>query len=42
MIYLYLSIYDIYGRTLSRLIVQNRFKVSRSYLIQLLSGDRRI
>lgn len=39
---LYVSIYDTYGTTLSRLIVQNRFRISRSYLIQLLSGDRRI
>lgn len=38
----YVSIYDIYGVTLSRLIVQNKYKVSRSYLTQLINGSRRI
>ena len=38
----YVSIYDTYGITLSRLIVQNKYKVSRSYLTQLISGSRRI
>lgn len=42
MINFYLSIYDIYGTTLSRVIVQNKYKISRNYLVQLINGSRRI
>lgn len=34
----YLSILDIYGCTLSRHITKNRFKISKSYLSQLING----
>lgn len=38
----YVSILDTYGVKLSRLLTMNRFKLSRSYLSQLISGARRI
>lgn len=42
MIKFYFSICDTYGITLSRLIIQNRYKISRSYFSQILHGVRRI
>ena len=38
----YVSVLDTYGVKLSRLLTMNRFKLSRSYLSQLISGARRI
>lgn len=39
---LYFSILDIYGSVYSRLLIQNRYKISRSYLTQLIHNTRRI
>lgn len=38
----YVSIIDTYGINLSRVITINRFKLSKSYLSQLVKGKRRI
>lgn len=38
----YVSVLDIYGTSLSRLLTINRFKIGKSYLSQLISGKRRI
>ena len=38
----YVSVLDIYGVSLSRLLTINRFKIGRSYLSQLIGGKRRI
>lgn len=39
---LYFSILDTYGSMYSRLLIQNKYKISRSYLTQLIYSSRRI
>ena len=39
---LYFSILDTYGSMYSRLLIQNRYKISKSYLTQLIYSSRRI
>lgn len=41
-IILYWSIYDLYGITYSNKLIQNRYKISKSYLSQLIHSKRRI
>ena len=39
---LYFSLLDTYGSEYSSLLIQNKYKISKSYLSQLIHGKRRI